>query len=288
MAVLKDSGNRREFESGAVRDMEEGKGRMDLIPWKVCEELYFNMKQLYCRHRAGLVYDSKNELWVNGEMNDVYPELIYQMGVMDGLLNPAPYAEPIDSEMLYQKIAGQFIELATIFCLTRWGQSAPIESPDEENPNKSVNYYVNRSFSTAMLEVAKHYEDGAKKYDENNWRKGMEVKIYFDSASRHLMKYMASWNDEPHDRAFLWNCLCGAWECDAMRYKLKNCCSCSTLSDHSSTVSNLGECGEGHTEPAGKDHAEIDVCSIPNSKAYWDAFNEVVAKGTPPCEKERS
>ena len=149
MAVLKDSGNRREFESGAVRDMEEGKGRMDLVPWKVCEELYFNMKQLYCRHRAGLVYDSKNELWVNGEMSDVYPELIYQMGIMDGLLNPAPYAEPIDCEMLYQKIAGQFIELATIFCLTRWGQSAPIESPDEENPNKSVNYYVNHSFSTA-------------------------------------------------------------------------------------------------------------------------------------------
>lgn len=29
---IKDSGNRREFETGAVRDMAEGKGRCDLLP----------------------------------------------------------------------------------------------------------------------------------------------------------------------------------------------------------------------------------------------------------------
>ena len=28
-----DSGHRREFENGFVRDMAEGKGRMDLLPW---------------------------------------------------------------------------------------------------------------------------------------------------------------------------------------------------------------------------------------------------------------
>ena len=30
--VIKDSGTRREFETGAVRDMQEGKGRCDLLP----------------------------------------------------------------------------------------------------------------------------------------------------------------------------------------------------------------------------------------------------------------
>jgi hypothetical protein len=30
---LRDSGERREFETGAVRDMASGKGRMDLLPW---------------------------------------------------------------------------------------------------------------------------------------------------------------------------------------------------------------------------------------------------------------
>lgn len=36
---IKDSGNRRQFESGAVRDMSEGKGRMDLLPWAAIMEV---------------------------------------------------------------------------------------------------------------------------------------------------------------------------------------------------------------------------------------------------------
>ena len=31
--MIKDSGNRREFDTGAVRDIQVGKGRMDLLPW---------------------------------------------------------------------------------------------------------------------------------------------------------------------------------------------------------------------------------------------------------------
>lgn len=34
-----DSGERREFESGAVRDIQEGKGRMDLLPWGAIMEV---------------------------------------------------------------------------------------------------------------------------------------------------------------------------------------------------------------------------------------------------------
>ena len=32
--MLKDSGERRSFETGAVRDMSEGKGDMVSIPWE--------------------------------------------------------------------------------------------------------------------------------------------------------------------------------------------------------------------------------------------------------------
>lgn len=32
---IKDSGSRREFGTGAVRDMAKGKGRFDLLPWAV-------------------------------------------------------------------------------------------------------------------------------------------------------------------------------------------------------------------------------------------------------------
>lgn len=34
-----DSGTRREFETGAVRDIQEGKGRMDLLPWAAIMEV---------------------------------------------------------------------------------------------------------------------------------------------------------------------------------------------------------------------------------------------------------
>ena len=36
---IKDSGNRRSFTSGALRDTEQGKGRMDLLPWNGIIEL---------------------------------------------------------------------------------------------------------------------------------------------------------------------------------------------------------------------------------------------------------
>lgn len=36
---IKDSGERRQFETGAVRDMSEGKGRMDLLPWAAIMEV---------------------------------------------------------------------------------------------------------------------------------------------------------------------------------------------------------------------------------------------------------
>lgn len=37
--MIKDSGNRREFSTGAVRDIQEGKGRMDLLPWVAIMEV---------------------------------------------------------------------------------------------------------------------------------------------------------------------------------------------------------------------------------------------------------
>ncbi len=36
---IKDSGERREFNTGAVRDMAYGKGRMDLLPWAAIIEI---------------------------------------------------------------------------------------------------------------------------------------------------------------------------------------------------------------------------------------------------------
>ena len=37
--MIKDSGERRKFSTGAVRDMHAGKGRMDLLPWAAIMEV---------------------------------------------------------------------------------------------------------------------------------------------------------------------------------------------------------------------------------------------------------
>ena len=37
--MIKDSGERTEFPTGAVRDMHTGKGRFDLLPWSAIGEI---------------------------------------------------------------------------------------------------------------------------------------------------------------------------------------------------------------------------------------------------------
>lgn len=62
-----------------------------------------------------------------------------------------------------------------------------------------------------MLRLARHYEAGAKKYDDRNWEKGIPAHSFADSALRHMFKYMDGQNDEDHLIAAIWN-LCGlAW-----------------------------------------------------------------------------
>lgn len=68
------------------------------------------------------------------------------------------------------------------------------------------------SVETLLLEASIHYEDGCRKYGEDNWRKGIPVNCYLDSAIRHYLKYRRGDQDEPHDRAFCWNLICCIWE----------------------------------------------------------------------------
>ena len=82
---------------------------------------------------------------------------------------------------------------------------------------EAVQYFVDEtewiSLPTMLLEVSKHYEEGANKYGENNWQNGMPTNIYIDSAIRHYLKFLRGDEDEPHDKAFVWNILCCIWTC---------------------------------------------------------------------------
>lgn len=143
---IKDSGMRREFDTGAVRDIQEGKGRCDLLPLDAVSLLYSNFAGGEIFER---IYDFQDE-----------GKLIYL----------------IDALEAFSSIIG-------------W------------------------DFPTMLLEVSRHFEEGAKKYGEYNWQKGIPTHCYIDSAVRHLLKYLRGDDDEPHNRAFIWNLLCCIWTC---------------------------------------------------------------------------
>lgn len=60
----------------------------------------------------------------------------------------------------------------------------------------------------ALYKVARVFEDGGKKYQKHNWRKGIPLSRYADSAMRHLAKAIAGFTDEPHYSQAAWNILC--------------------------------------------------------------------------------
>ena len=63
----------------------------------------------------------------------------------------------------------------------------------------------NKHYTDAFKRLAVHYQNGAIKYDKNNWRKGQPISRYYDSAVRHLWKLQAGLIDEDHASALFWN-----------------------------------------------------------------------------------
>ena len=166
MSEIKDSGNRREFSTGAVRDMAEGKGRCDLLPLDVIADLFLESKcEKYERVNIILNYlNSALEIW-KGEL------LSWDSNRMDCVV-----------EFLYDALKEFF------------KQSDFADIP------------------TMVLELSVHFEQGANKYTEDNWKRGIPVNCYIDSAIRHYLKWLRGDTDERHDRAFVWNIVCCIWE----------------------------------------------------------------------------
>lgn len=160
MAKLMDSGERREFKSGAVRDLAEGKGRMDLVPLDVAA-------RFLARYRE------------HGEPKDFQSGASLVLVSLNNFIDSCRSGKPEDG-YIYEAME---IEARILY----------------DDPY------------TAIMEVSKQYEDGAKKYNERNWERGLPVRSFLDSAVRHLMKVGAGWDDEPHFRSTLWNLFSLAW-----------------------------------------------------------------------------
>lgn len=59
----------------------------------------------------------------------------------------------------------------------------------------------------AVLRLSKHYEAGAIKYKRWNYRLGIPVSSFIDSACRHIAKYQCGRDDEDHLAAAAFNIL---------------------------------------------------------------------------------
>jgi len=56
----------------------------------------------------------------------------------------------------------------------------------------------------AILDIAKHFENGAAIYGARNWEKGIPLSEQLNSLERHLQQEKMGLTDEPHARALAW------------------------------------------------------------------------------------
>lgn len=59
----------------------------------------------------------------------------------------------------------------------------------------------------ALSRLARHYENGARKYGDRNWEKGQPLARYLDSMIRHAYRFLGGSRDEDHLAAVAWNAL---------------------------------------------------------------------------------
>ena len=156
--MIQDSGNRRQFDTGAVRDIQSNKGRCDLMPLKQIA-MYISFESFYEDIGKSLTIDPVSYILTN----------------IDNFLHTG------DLDSIYKSIS--------VFRVKLW----------------------NISVYDLILEVAIHYEEGANKYGEHNWEKGIPAHCYIDSGVRHLLKFARGDCDEHHDRAFVWNMFGLVW-----------------------------------------------------------------------------
>jgi hypothetical protein len=69
----------------------------------------------------------------------------------------------------------------------------------------------------AIRRLAQHYENGAAKYGDNNWKLGQPLGTYLDSGIRHAFNVLDLQVDEDHPAAVAWNLISFMWTVDEIR-----------------------------------------------------------------------
>ena len=167
--MIQDSGKRESFDTGAVRDIQTGKGRCDLLPLK--EVL---------RYLKWVIYGIEDD---------------ERMGVLWWLDEAIRFGDDT-------KLTNEWLTLTELIfhAVFEFSEEAGWDPYD------------------MIFEMSIHFEEGANKYGERNWEKGIPVSRYFSSAIRHYLKFERGDEDERHDRAVVWNLFCALWTIGNKRY----------------------------------------------------------------------
>lgn len=152
--VIKDTGNRVNFSTGAVKDISPEKGRYDLLPLHQLADLFYEEGDVF----------TYQFIWHVGnfEKNGAIADLIMALEIL-------------------------------------------IEKGIKGETDKLQKYYK------FVMMLSKRYEDALTKYPENNWKKGIPVHCFIDSALRHFFQYRMGMTDEDHFTAVGWNLLGAMW-----------------------------------------------------------------------------
>lgn len=81
-----------------------------------------------------------------------------------------------------------------------WDTGAVRDNSDDKGDMVSIPW-------EAILRLSRHYQAGAKRYKRWNYRLGIPVSSFVDSACRHLAKYQCGCDDEDHLAAAAFNIL---------------------------------------------------------------------------------
>ena len=230
---IKMDGEEAHFDGGAVRYTKNGKGRLDLVPNNVCENILRKAWESFYANE-GTMSTSKSDI-LKAAMSGAYGGAMFEDVIM--FMTIFLYCD---------------VELSTD------------DAGEETYDCPDFDTFI-RAYSEMVLDVAHHYEDGAEKYGIDNWKKGIPVVggerggNFTDSMLRHLHQMMSAIfgemttnengvmefqpyssadrysagsllfdavalkfyivnddgrtfrNEEPHHRAVLWNAMCALW-----------------------------------------------------------------------------
>lgn len=197
---IKDSGSTREFETGAHRDNAEGKGRCDLVPGLYAAQAYVAIVDMVSEpiDIFTIVENDNGE----DEVKPCYVDLLSYAAYngFSALSDKNGFASFILNVIAATAIAEGIRANVT-------SRDIAVTTDDEED----LIAFAKKMYWYGIMQVSKHYEEGGKKYGYNNWKKGMQTHVYYDSMLRHLTKANAGMEDEPHIRAACWNALCLLW-----------------------------------------------------------------------------